>query len=333
MAVTIQTITTSDSDYELIEDKYSWNVGYNPDFRVLEPVNEESMSFYSDQTKMIMRLPISFYHCMHDFLGTVFHIFELDPDTLFIIDVSIPNRTPVTHKVNEFCFKLLDYHNVNYEKVDLTKGSSVNIDNFYIRTQRVVDHNASNILMKYIMPFIKNQDVKPFRKVYLSRKGLTNYKNKQYGEEFSKKLTRNTYNRIDDEEKLENFFLDNGFEVMIPEDFDSFEDQLNYFYEVDTIVGITGGGLTNVMFMQPGGTVIELMTTLITNVSHVNYMDKTENRFGFEEGQHHFYHAIAFRKNCNYFGFPNINTEADTLIKRIVSTPAFNFIDSRNKDE
>ena len=331
MAVTIQTITTCDSDYELIKDKYAWNIGYNPDFRVLEPVNDDNLSFYSDEPKMLLRLPISFYHCMHDFLGLILHTFELNPKTLFLIDVCVADRTPITKKVNDFCFKLFDYHGVNYQKIDLTNTKTVNLSNFYIRTQRIVDHDASNIVMKYTMPFIKDKDIKPFRKVYVSRKSLSHYKNKEYGVEFSSRLTRNTYNRIDEEEILEEFFSNNGFEVVRPEDFETFDDQLNYFYEVDTIVGITGGALTNIMFMQKNGTVVELMTTLITNISHINHMDKTVNRYGFEEGQHHFYHAIAFRKNCDYFGIPNIDTKANTVVNRIISHPSFQFLLSEGK--
>jgi hypothetical protein len=333
MSVTINALTEFDSDYSLVSEKYSWNIGFNPDFNLLKEPVDQDRSFYSDTPKMLMRLPISFYHCIHDFLGTLLHIFEINKSTLFIIDTSLSDRTPSASKVSEFCFKLLDYHSINYEKVNLSSETTVNLNNFYIRTQRLLDHNASNLVMQYTMPFIDNKEVKPFRKVYVSRKYLNGYKKKNYGSELSKRMTRNTYSRIDEEEKLEEFFISNGFEVVAPEDFNSFEEQLNYFYEVKTIAGITGGALTNIMFMQNGGTVIEIMTTLITPASSVRVLDKDFNKPGFEEGQHHLYHAISFRKDCNYTGIPNINTKAETVIDRIKNSLPFNFIFLEGRSE
>lgn len=333
MSVTINTLTPFESDYSLVKEKYSWNIGFNPDFSLLRDPSDEYQSFYSDTPKMLMRLPVSFYHCMHDFLGTLLHIFEINPLTLFIIDTSLVDRTPAASKFADFCFKLLDYHAIRYQKINIGAAKSVNLNNFYTRTQRILDHNASNLVMQYTMPFIKNKNVKPFRKVYVSRKSLSAYKKKEYGPETAKRMTRNTYGRIDNEEKLENFFINNGFEVVIPEEFVSFEEQLNYFYEVETIVGITGGALTNIMFMQRSGTVIELMTTLITAITMPKSSSTKLSSPGFEEGQHHFYHSIAFRKDCNYVGVPNIDAKADTLIGRVVNSLPFKFIISEGSNE
>jgi hypothetical protein len=233
-------------------------------------------------------------------------------------------RNPISAKFSKFCFEVLDHYNIKYEKVDLYGVSTVNFNNFYIRKYRVIDKDASNNVLKYFMPFIKDKDVKPFRKTFVSRRLATVVKQKHYGDALGSRLSRNTYQRLDEEKQLEDFFASQGFEVICPEDFDSFEDQVNYFYEVKTIVSITGGGLTNMIFMQNGGNVIELMSTLITNQSMGT---KTPN--GLEEGQHHFYHSIAFRKNFTYFGIPNIDAKCDTLVERIEKDGILKMLEGR----
>jgi hypothetical protein len=234
------------------------------------------------------------------------------------------DRNPTAAKTAKFCFEVLDYHNINYESIDLFGAHTVNLNNFYIRKYRGIDNNASNNVIKYFMPFIKNKDIKPFRKTFVSRRLASAVKQKYYGEALANRLSRKTYQRLDNEEKLEEFFISQGFEVICPEDFQSLEDQINYFYEVKTIVSITGGGLTNMVFMQNGGNVIELMTTLITNQSIGSKAPS-----GLEEGQHHFYHSIAFRKNFSYFGIPNLDAKYDTLITRIEQDGILKMLESR----
>jgi capsular polysaccharide biosynthesis protein len=68
----------------------------------------------------------------------------------------------------------------------------------------------------------------------------------------------NTYRRkISNELELLPIFKKYGFEVIYPENI-SFEDQLRIFYSTSVLVGLHGAGLTNMMFMQSGGTVIEI---------------------------------------------------------------------------
>jgi capsular polysaccharide biosynthesis protein len=62
---------------------------------------------------------------------------------------------------------------------------------------------------------------------------------------------------------MESYFSSLGFEIIYPEDFLNFNDQLIFFNEVKIIAGVTNAGLLNSIFMQPGGIVLELTVPLI----------------------------------------------------------------------
>lgn len=312
MAVTIKTVTSIDTDYELFIEPKSFMVGFSLEKTRLANPKENLISFISDKPKIFLKFPRSFYHCMYDFMGTIFHLYELDKSILFIIDSEEARRSPSSKKSVEFCISVLDYHGVNYEEVNLRGVKEINISNFYIKGSNHLDHNSTNNVFKYFLPFIKDRDSKPFRNVYISRSYINQIKKKFYGDGLNSRLSRQEYSRIKDEQILEQYFIDHGFEVVVPEDFETFQDQLNFFYQVKTAVAVTGGGLTNTMFMQDGGTVVELMTTLITETNASKQYGKS---LEFEEAQHHFYHSIAFNKSHTYVGIRNLDTNADKLVE------------------
>ena len=86
----------------------------------------------------------------------------------------------------------------------------------------------------------------------------------------------------------------------MPENFITLEDQINYFYSVKTLVGISGSGLANALFMQNNTNMVELVTTMISMLA-----DPETNELDYQEYHGHFYSAIAFQKNQNYFGISN----------------------------
>lgn len=312
MAVTVKVLTSIDSDYDFISEPRSLIVGFNLEKSRLGQTKENIPSFISDNPKIFLKVPRSFYHCMYDFMGTIFHLYEINKDTLFILDSAEAKKSPSSRKSAEFCLSVLDYHGIKYEEVELHGTKEININNFYIKGNHHLDHNANNSVFNYFIPFIKDTSIKPFRKVYISRSYINQIKKKFYGDGVSSKLSRNEYSRIKDEQMLEEYLVSKGFEIVVPESFETFEDQLNFFYQVKTAVSVTGGGLTNTMFMQNGGTVVELMTTLITEVNASQTSIQTKE---FEEAQHHFYHSIAFNKNHLYIGIKNTDTNPYNIIE------------------
>lgn len=65
------------------------------------------------------------------------------------------------------------------------------------------------------------------------------------------------FRKVLNEEELETLLVSCGFEIIQPDDW-TLAEQVNAFSECDTLIGIHGAGLTNCLFMPPGGTVIEL---------------------------------------------------------------------------
>lgn len=78
----------------------------------------------------------------------------------------------------------------------------------------------------------------PFRKIYISR---------------SKANSRKLMNELD----LISMLLDFGFEVHCMEDY-SFEKQVQLMFETTHLLGVHGGGLTNILFLQSRAKVMEI---------------------------------------------------------------------------
>jgi capsular polysaccharide biosynthesis protein len=76
-----------------------------------------------------------------------------------------------------------------------------------------------------------------YRKLYISR---------------SKQAIRKVIN----EEEVQSLVKNYGYEVIYPEDY-SFEEQVKLFAGCKTMIGLTGSGLTNMLFMQAESTVLE----------------------------------------------------------------------------
>lgn len=316
MSVTIHTRLPQNTDYVFIKDTKCMKILFDININNLEDPKDNLVSFISDEEKIFLKVPPSHYHCIYDFMGIVFHLYEKNPNILFILDIGEGNIVPTAKTTIDFCLNLIKENNIKHKIVSFAGKTEFNINNFYIKGNTWSDLCTPQKILKYANGHIKNPNVIPFRKVYISRKTADDKKMKHYGNNFSDKLSRNSYARIDDEEKLEYFFASNGFEVIRPENFESFDDQLNYFYETKTAVSLTGGGLTNIMFMQNGGVVVELVTTLITN-----YNDRKNNIMNLEEGQHHYYHSISFQKDHEYIGVINKETNADSIIKKFETIP------------
>jgi hypothetical protein len=71
-----------------------------------------------------------------------------------------------------------------------------------------------------------------------------------------------------------------GFEVVANEDL-SFRDQVALYSRVRFLVGIIGANLTNVMFMEPGGALLQLTRT--------------------EDAHNHLYYSLAAAKNVRFY--------------------------------
>lgn len=312
MTSTIWAFSNKNTDYKLIKENRSIKPGYNIDDSNTSNAKDELTNIFSDQEKIFIRVPTGYYHCVHDMAGLVFHLNDINDNIIFMFDTSEIKLNLLSKKASDFCFKLFDYYNIKYELIDLSNIKEFNTNNFYARGSKALDYNGAKIVYDKSMHLIKDTNIKPYKKVYLSRKNIHTDNRKPSDINVFNNFSRKTFSRIDDEVAIENFFKSKGFEIVCPEDFNSLEDQINFMYETKTLASITGAGFANEIFMQPGGTVIEITTPLITQS-----FDQENKVKHYLESQHHHYTGLSLKKEHLHIGIPNISGIAEELINNI----------------
>lgn len=281
--------------------------------RIGDPVPDgpNVLSINSDKPKILVSLNAGPYHFFNDSVGPLLQILEMVPDAEVYID-STHIEFDRHNKFYNFVFDLLSDMGVPFYEVNTRKFEFINLSNFYYMISTVYTHDAGNRIFNAAKRYIKDLDVKPFRNVYLSRKYMVN---RVFENQMHDGLTVKHDNRIDDESILEEYFASRGFEIIRPEEFKSFQEQINFFYETKTLISLTSSGMTNAIFMQPGNTMIELMTPLVTFHGAPTETEKAHA----QEAQHHFYHIIALNRNHKYLGLNNMDRDAKKIINTIES--------------
>lgn len=129
-------------------------------------------------------------------------------------------------------------------------------------------------------------------------------------------LLRETNQRIENEEKVVEFFRGKGFEIISSEvDFKSFKDQISYFSSLDCLASPTGSGLINMMYMSDNSTVVELVTPL--ELTSIDYVEGTnEEIITTDKSFHNHYSGMAFASNINYLAIPH-DRNPDTVISKV----------------
>lgn len=91
-------------------------------------------------------------------------------------------------------------------------------------------------------------------------------------------LTRKGRRCFDNQAVLENIAMDFGFEV-VDSDGMSVEDQIRLFSEVDILIANHGAGLTNMIYMKPGGRVLELFSDRWKNDCYFRLSSIMQHRY------------------------------------------------------
>jgi hypothetical protein len=176
-----------------------------------------------------------------------------------------------------------------------------------------------DVVADFFNKFVDKNTSQPDKKVFLSRKKIAPQKSQHFAN-FSHTID----DRIDDHTELEKIFFDYGFEIIYPEDFKNFKEQIEFFKTVKVLVSLTSSGLVNATFMEPGSTVIEIVTPLLTVSPLINdeyfkqyNIDPTQKEnaldFSYIHEVHMFYHAMSFMKNMLYVAIPNHRRSASEI--------------------
>lgn len=271
--------------------------------------------------KIVKKFSGSIYHIFADDISEVIAATRIYPKAEFIFDISDIKMyldSPSWNLFQEF-LNGLDRKNIKYKLIELAKYDVLYINNFSLCIFPFASGIKGDALYNFFDYLIDDHTVKPTRHVYVSRKKvdrqLEQYEHLSFKEDI----------RIDNHEELENIFRDLGFEIVYPEDFKSFKDQINFFYSVKTIASLTSSGLINSVFMQPGNNIVEVVVPLV--VKHPNLEDYILEQEGYAADLtivaelHAFYHNLAFLKDHLYIGIPNYNRNANDVRKFIDSHP------------
>jgi hypothetical protein len=212
-----------------------------------------------NKPKVFLFIKDRFYHQIVETFAIILFSIKEDPDTIFILDLT---QQPRLNEL-DFLFKYLDENNIKYYITNLRKSGPLYVSDFKTYINYQIHKKCVDVLYEMSQKFVKNH--KPFRKVYISRAKTINHSEiAMFGpNNDSSKFNFNNDIRLDNDKKMESYFSSLGFEIIYPEDFLNFNDQLIFFNEVKIIAGVTNAGLLNSIFMQPGGIVLELTVPLI----------------------------------------------------------------------
>lgn len=282
------------------------------------------LSLVSDRKKIFISPVGAFFHLLNDTVAPLMQQLELDRDVEVIIDISKIGNPSFTTNQTEladnsftgFFIKVLRDNGVTVNLIDKFHYDAININNFYITDGKFSIGETYSSMFKLFSKYLSNLELPPHKKVYLSRKRIPSrieiFKDSKNNEVVSDD------NRVDNEEQLENYFSNLGYEIVCPEDFSSFQEQLEYMYSVKTLVSLTGSGISNSMFMQPNQTVVELVTPLQIP------FDDENNPYGsvLIQDLHHFYSTMAFKKGHKYIALSNEHKKSSEIINQIEKDPS-----------
>lgn len=163
-------------------------------------------------------------------------------------------------------------------------------------------HRVSNL--KKIRDFYSS-DLKPFRKVYISRQ-KTPHKPIYFttGTNIQDLINLNRFDdeRCENEENLENYLKTYGYEIIYPEDFENMEKQIKFFSEVKKLICLTHSGISNMIWLPDNSSVIEISVPLIVNKEEI-----------FETMWNH----LAFCAQHHYTMIPSFSGTAEDIINKI----------------
>jgi hypothetical protein len=233
---------------------------------------EENDFFYykldvcSSENKFFINLPTSYYHAVSDTLSHILVYNKKYPSTKFIINCFEKDGSESLNSFYKFFLDALVDEGINYELIHLDKRTALKINNVSYVTSVSTFSEGVNAVSELIEKYRPKESVDPYRKVFLSREKTRKRKNKGL---FAGRDPENfnflNDDRVDSEQKLSDYFYSMGFEIICPEDFESFEDQIAYFDSVKTLVSPTSAGLVNGLLMKKNQTIIELEVPMVSN--------------------------------------------------------------------
>lgn len=301
------------------DDLFYFNPAGNMLRGYIEASNATSINLINGKNKLVKSICYSFYHSVMDDISEILYALQKYPDHDLIIDISDIYGGLYAPGAEwdffNFFVETLKENGTTVNLVQLKSFDIVYMDNFKLVNFIYESGQKSSLVYEFFKPKVTDPTVEPTKNVFVSR-GAVNFRSDVITEGLS--FTNDC--RMDDHTALEEYFANLGYDIVHAEKFNSFQEQLDYFYSVKNMVSITGSGLTNAAFMQPGGSMFEIVTPLVVAVPPPDAPKDITNPF-FVQEIHNFYKNLAFYQDHTYACVQNPTRSFEEFKEKIESNP------------
>lgn len=255
------------------------------------PEGSSSISFLEDnKTYVIMDSKSNYHHFLINLMMTALMVLkEVSHEGLHFVLCNL-NWRGGEENFDNLLIELLQEHGISYTQVDNSEFTYLNAKNF-IPINGADLETGVPLLYNYILNKYNIATETPNKKIYISRKTYSSHDI-----------------RVDNEEILENYFIEKGFEIVYPEDITTFKEQFELFNSCSTLAALSGSGLTSLIFMQENQKVVEILTEVM-----VGYTMSDDDTKVIRYGIHDHYRYMALLKNHTYIDVLNSEKQAELV--------------------
>ena len=273
-------------------------------------ISEIDLSLDNDGYTLFIKPQLSTYHTIFETFAQVYLAKKLFSNISQVVMVDLPedgilNRASLQYNflVNE----LID-EGIFVKEISKPSGTNIKIGKSIfvgpIGSNGITIHAINALIERFAGKSAKSSANK---KVYISRKLASTAKDLiNDSSRFSDDI------RVYDEEVLEKYLYSLGYEILSPENFTTFEEQLEYFSNTSMLISSTNAGLSNMIFMPSGSTVVELKTPLVRKV-----YNETRNNAIYIDETHDLYVPIAYQKGHLYVSLPVDDRSGFTAVEKL----------------
>jgi capsular polysaccharide biosynthesis protein len=255
------------------------------------PEGSSSISFLEDsKTYVIMDSKSNYHHFLLNLMMPALMVLEeVSHEGLHFVLCNL-NFRPEKENFDNLLIELLQERNISYTQVDNSEFTYLNAKNFIAINGADLEIGIP-LLYNYFLSKYNVVTETPKKKIYISRK---NYPSPD--------------TRVDNEEILENYFIEKGFQVVYPENIPTFKEQFELFNSCSTLAALSGSGLTSLMFLQENQKVIEILTEVMVGQTMSDDQTKT-----IIYGIHEHYEEFSFLKKHRYLSVLNMEKQAELV--------------------
>ncbi len=252
----------------------------------------------------------NFLHAFFNMVQYILHYHRINNDAHFVIMFGLDfheGDKEINHA--KFILQMLKDKNISHELVSLKDETIVVKDAKYME---IIPF--SSFVFKEVYDYCSTKITRvdrPSKIAYLARskvppKAENSIFNGRDPEFFRIKNDL----RIEDEEVLIEYFKNRGYSIVYPEDFNNFEEQVQFFDDVKAMICPSGSGMANLMFMQPGQVVVELQTPVV---------------IGGTQQVHPFYVGFTWAKKHNLITIPH-ERKSEAIIEHFENRKFFDYL-------